>query len=76
MIKLVIVGAGGRGYDAYGKLIKGRPIVYGIAVLKNSVHHKEAKLFERFVTGKKGADILKNSYQTPIYPPKLIKADE
>ncbi len=59
-----------------GKLIKGRPIVYGIAVLKNSVHHKEAKLFERFVTGKKGADILKNSYQTPIYPPKLIKADE
>lgn len=32
MIKLIIVGAGGRGYDAYGKLIKERDDVMAVAV--------------------------------------------
>ena len=59
-----------------GKLIKGKPIVYGIAELKTSLHPKEAKLFEKFVTGKDGADILRQFYQIPIYPAEVIRANE
>jgi len=59
-----------------GKLIKGKPIIYGIAILKNSQHPKEARLFEQFVIGPQGAKILRESFQTPIYPVKLIRASE
>lgn len=59
-----------------GRCTTGRPIAYGIAALKNSSHPKEAKLFEEFVTGEKGAEILKQCYQTPIYPAEVIKANE
>jgi len=59
-----------------GRMIKGKPIVYGIAMLKNSLHPKEAKLFEEFVTGKTGANIIRSFFQIPIYPVKIIKIDE
>ncbi len=55
-----------------GKVVSGKPIVYGIAALKTATHPKEAKLFEDFVTSKEGAQILKTFSQTPIYPAKLI----
>ena len=58
------------------KKIHAKPIVYGIAYLKTSSHPKEAKLFERFVTGKLGVRALKESYQTPIYPAEVINANE
>ncbi len=59
-----------------GKMIRGKPIVYGIAALKTLLHHKEAKLFEKFVTGEPGANILKEFHQIPIYPPEVIKTNE
>ncbi len=59
---------------ANGKVIPGKPIVYGIATLKTAPHPKEAKLWEEFVTGKEGQRILKNCFQTLISPPKEIKA--
>ncbi|WP_457755910.1 tungstate ABC transporter substrate-binding protein WtpA [Thermodesulfatator indicus] len=60
---------------ANGKLIKGKPIVYGIAALKTAPHPKEAKLWEDFVTGKEGKEILEKCYQTPIFPAEEIKAE-
>ncbi len=59
-----------------GRMIKGMPIVYGMASLKNSSHPKEARLFESFVTGKAGADILRRFHQIPIYPAEVVKANE
>ena len=59
---------------ANGKVIKGKPIVYGIAALKDAPHPKEAKLWEDFVTSEEGKKILEDCYQTPIYPTKVIKA--
>ena len=59
---------------ANGKIISGKPIVYGIATLKTAPHLKEAKLWEEFITGEEGQRILKNCFQTPIFPPKEIKA--
>jgi len=58
---------------ANGKTISGKPIVYGISTLKTSSHPKEAKLWENFVTGEKGKKILKDSFQIPIFPLKVIK---
>ncbi len=55
------------------KVITGKPIVYGITVLKNSHHIKEAKLFEDFVTGNVGKEILSKCKQIPIFPAKIIK---
>jgi len=55
-----------------GKVVKGKPIAYGITVVKNAPHPKEAKLWEEFVTSKRGAEILKECYQNPVYPPKVI----
>ncbi len=55
-----------------GRVVSGKPIVYGIAALKTATHPQEAKLFEDFVTSKKGAQILRAFFQTPIYPAKLI----
>ena len=57
-----------------GKTIEGKPIVYGITVLKNAPHPKEAKLWEDFVTGRQGKEILLKCKQTPIYPAKKITA--
>ncbi len=59
-----------------GKVINGKPIVYGISALRISSHPKEAKLFEDFVTGKIGMTILKEVYQIPIFPAKVIRVDE
>jgi len=58
---------------ANGKVISGKPIVYGIAALKNAPHPKEAKLWEDFVTSEEGKKILLDCYQTPIYPAKVLK---
>jgi molybdate/tungstate transport system substrate-binding protein len=58
---------------ANGKIIRGKPIVYGIAALKNSLHPKEAILWEEFVTSEIGKKILIQCNQTPIFPAKEIK---
>jgi len=58
---------------ANGKVISGKPIVYGITVLKNAPHPEEAKLWEKFVTSEKGRNLLLNSYQIPVFPAKVIK---
>ncbi|NPA39631.1 MAG: tungstate ABC transporter substrate-binding protein WtpA [Thermodesulfobacteria bacterium] len=57
-----------------GKTIFAKPIVYGITVVKSAPHPKAAKLWEKFVTSKRGAQILKDCHQTPIYPAKVIYA--
>lgn len=57
-----------------GKTITGKPIVYGISVLKTASHPKEAKQWEEFVTSKAGKNILLRCKQTPIYPAKIIRA--
>ncbi len=57
-----------------GKQVQGKPIVYGIAALKTATHPKAAKLFEEFVTSPVGAQILRENFQTPIFPARLIKA--
>ena len=59
-----------------GKVVDGKPIAYGITVVKGAPHPKEAELWEDFVTSKEGALILKECYQNPIYPPKVIRAGE
>ncbi len=59
-----------------GKTVTGKPIAYGIAVVKGAPHPKEAKMWEDFVTSKEGAQILKECYQNPVYPPKVIRAGE
>jgi len=56
-----------------GKVIKGKPIAYGITTVIGAPHPKGAELWERFITSKRGADILKRYYQEPIYPPLLIR---
>jgi len=56
-----------------GKIIKGKPIFYGIAVLKNAPHPKEARMWEEFVTGKEGRKILLSCGQIPVFPAKLVK---
>ncbi len=56
-----------------GRTVKGKPIAYGITTVKNAPHPKEAKMWEDFVTSKRGAEILKKCYQNPIYPSKVIK---
>ena len=56
-----------------GKVIKGKPILYGITVLKDAPHPKEARMWEDFVTGKEGRKILLKCNQIPIFPPKIIK---
>jgi len=57
-----------------GKEVEGKPIAYGITRVKGAPHPKEAELWEEFVTSKEGARILKECWQNPIYPPKVIRA--
>ncbi len=57
-----------------GKVVKGKPIAYGTTTVKNAPHPEAAKLWEAFVTSEKGAKILRECYQNPIYPPKVIGA--
>ncbi len=59
---------------ANGKQVVGKPIVYGIAALKTAPHPKAAKLFEQFVLSPEGARILRENFQTPIFPAQLIRA--
>jgi len=56
-----------------GIIIKAKPIIYGITVLKNAVHPEEARLWEMFVTGNDGIKILKECFQIPIFPTKEIR---
>lgn len=55
-----------------GKVVQAKPIVYGISTLKKTRRPKEAKLWEDFVTGEEGVEILKACFQTPIFPAKVI----
>ena len=58
-----------------GKVVKGKPIAYGITIVKNAPHPGLAKMWEDFVTSRKGAEILRECYQNPVYPPKVIRDD-
>ncbi len=59
-----------------GKTIKGKPILYGITVIKSSPHRVAAEKWVRFVTGREGARIMQESYQKSIYPPILVRDEE
>ncbi|RUM90813.1 MAG: tungstate ABC transporter substrate-binding protein WtpA [Thermovibrio sp.] len=61
---------------ANGKLIKGKPIVYGITTVLGAPHPKEANLWENFIISREGAEILRRNYQEPICPPILIQANK
>ncbi len=56
-----------------GKLVRGGPIIYGIAALKTAPHPKEARLFEAFVIGPEGERILKENFQIPLRPAQEIR---
>jgi len=50
--------------------VKGEAMVYGITLVKNAPHKKEAIKFLKFLLSKKGLAILKSLGQNPIDPPK------
>jgi len=56
--------------------VRGKPISYGITVLKNAPHKDLAVKFLRFLLDpEKGMKILRECGQTPIIPPRVIKAE-
>ncbi|HFQ89304.1 MAG TPA: tungstate ABC transporter substrate-binding protein WtpA [Desulfobulbus sp.] len=48
----------------------GRPMVYGITVLKNAPNRKVAEAFVEFVIGPEGQKIMRASGQPPLVPPR------
>ncbi len=57
-----------------GKIISGKPILYGISPLLNAPHPHWAREWVKFVTGKRGAEIMERNFQKSIYPPVVEKA--
>ena len=56
--------------------VRGKPISYGITVLKNAPHKDLAVKFLRFLLDpEKGMKILRECGQTPIIPPRVIRAE-
>lgn len=51
-----------------GKLIKAKPIVYGITIPKNAEHKEYAIKFLQFLLGEKGRKILYENGQIPLQP--------
>jgi ABC-type molybdate transport system substrate-binding protein len=49
----------------------GEPMVYGITIPDNSTNKEAAREFIRFVLSEKGMKIIRNNYQTPLFPPEL-----
>ena len=56
--------------------VRGKPIAYGITVLKNAPHREWAEKFLEFLLDpEKGMKILRECGQTPIIPPRIIRAE-
>ena len=54
---------------ATGKIIKAKPIVYGITVPKNAPHRELAMEFLKYLLSEKGKEIFQKNYQDFIWPP-------
>jgi ABC-type molybdate transport system substrate-binding protein len=62
--------------------IKGEPIVYSIAVLKNAKNSKAAQAFVSFLVGPRGRQLMAEGGMTPLVPaqvagtnlPELLKS--
>ncbi|ACS33937.1 ABC-type transport system protein, periplasmic component [Thermococcus gammatolerans EJ3] len=52
-----------------GKVIKAKPIVYGVTVPKNAPHRELAMEFLKFLLSEKGRDVFKANHQDFIWPP-------
>ena len=57
--------------DRRGKIFRavGKPIVYGVTVVKNAPHKKWALKFLRLLLSERGRKILRESFQEPLDPP-------
>lgn len=53
-----------------GTVKKGKPIVYGITILKDAKNKKAAIDFLEFLFSKKGRAVFEDMGQPPIYPPR------
>ncbi len=49
--------------------VRGKPIVYGITIVKGAPHYQTAVEFIKLLIGSKGQEILKDSFQEPLVPP-------
>lgn len=56
-----------------GTLKEGKPIVYGITILKDAEHREAAVDFLKYIFSEKGRSVFENMGQTPIYPPRTNK---
>ncbi len=52
-----------------GKVIKAKPIVYGVTVLKDAPHRELALEFLRFMLGERGREIFQKNHQDFLNPP-------
>ncbi len=56
---------------ANGKVVEGKPIVYGITIPKNAAHREYAVKFLSLILSEEGRKILGDLGQPPIYPAKV-----
>ncbi|KXA94452.1 hypothetical protein AKJ65_04360 [candidate division MSBL1 archaeon SCGC-AAA259E19] len=56
-----------------GTVKKGKPIVYGITILKDAKHKEAAVDFLKYIFSEKGRKVFENMGQPPIYPPRTNK---
>lgn len=56
-----------------GTVKKGKPIVYGITILKDAKHKEAAVDFLKYIFSKKGRKVFEKMGQPPIYPPRTNK---
>lgn len=59
-----------------GKVKEGKPIVYGITILKEAKNEEGAVKFLRYLLSEGGQEILENMGQPPIDPPRTNDIDE
>jgi molybdate/tungstate transport system substrate-binding protein len=59
-----------------GKLIKAKPIVYGITIPTNSKHPQEAENFVQMLLGQEGQIILSDLGQPPIVPARASNIEK
>jgi len=55
--------------------IKGEPIVYSIAVLKNAKNPKAAEAFLSFLLGPKGRQLMADAGMIPLVPAQVAGAN-
>ena len=59
-----------------GKKIMGKPIIYGVTILKNAPHKELAEEFLSFLLSANGRKIFKEDGQPPIIPQSDVPIDE